>query len=390
MSASLRIRFAALPDAIKAKGEYAVAKALAITRHQARKVLAQTPAAPLAVNGAARSILQAYDDICTAIERARLIEDVLPLLDQIEHVKLHARKVRDRRLLAEAAAGQNKAERRLGEIIVAARQAGHFRQGHRAKNPADGFLSRAVLADVGVTTQLASRAQKLAALGSKEFAAANETLRARIIAGSAKLIDREEATAEKQRRRASRERIAGLAMPAGKFGVIVEDFEWDHETWSEKGRDRAAENHYAVSTDAHSAAEIVERTKERFACAAENCVLFTWCPLQHAAVAIDVLRLRGFDYRSQYAWGKDKAGLGYWSREKHEILLIGVKGSIDCPAPGTQWDSLIMAPRREHSRKPECFLEMIEQYFPTLRKIELNRRGPARPGWAAWGAEVEK
>jgi N6-adenosine-specific RNA methylase IME4 len=87
-------------------------------------------------------------------------------------------------------------------------------------------------------------------------------------------------------------------------------------------------------------------------------------------------------------WGKDKVGLGRWNRNKHEILLLGVKGNVPCPAPGTQWDSLIMAPRREHSAKPECFLEMIEQYFPNVPKIELNRRGPARPGWAAWGNEA--
>jgi hypothetical protein len=33
--------------------------------------------------------------------------------------------------------------------------------------------------------------------------------------------------------------------------------------------------------------------------------------------------------------------------------------------------------------------EMIEQYFPHLTKIELNRRGLARPGWSVWGNEAE-
>jgi N6-adenosine-specific RNA methylase IME4 len=198
-------------------------------------------------------------------------------------------------------------------------------------------------------------------------------------------------TVIKQEARAVRERELGqrqLAAPEGKFGVIVEDFEWDHETWSERGRDRAAENHYPVSRDAHTAAEIVARTADRFAYAADDCVCFMWTTLQHAAIAMDVLRLRGFYYRSQHAWGKDKIGLGYWSREKHEILLIGVKGNIDCPAAGTQWDSLIMAPRGEHSAKPECFLEMIEQYYPTLPKLELNCRGPGRPGWKVWGNQA--
>jgi N6-adenosine-specific RNA methylase IME4 len=61
---------------------------------------------------------------------------------------------------------------------------------------------------------------------------------------------------------------------------------------------------------------------------------------------------------------------------------------VPCPAPGTQLDSLIMAPRGEPSAKPQCFLEMIEKYFPTVPKIELNRRGAPRPGWDAWGNEA--
>ena len=48
-----------------------------------------------------------------------------------------------------------------------------------------------------------------------------------------------------------------------------------------------------------------------------------------------------------------------------------------------------MAPRGRHSAKPECFLDMIEKYFPTLPKIELNRRGAPRPGWDAWGNEAD-
>ena len=93
--------------------------------------------------------------------------------------------------------------------------------------------------------------------------------------------------------------------------------------------------------------------------------------------------------KSNHAWGKDKAGTGYWNREKHELLLIGTRGDIPCPAPGQQWDSLIMAPRGKQSEKPEVFLQMIEEYFPNLPKIELNRRGPPRPKWSAWGNETE-
>jgi N6-adenosine-specific RNA methylase IME4 len=197
-------------------------------------------------------------------------------------------------------------------------------------------------------------------------------------------------TAEKVERRNVRERELAQNYPTGSYGVIVSDDEWDQEVWSrDTGMDRHAATHYETASDAHTAEELHERTKARFECAAPDCVLFMWSTVQHLKIAMKLQELRGFEYVSHYTWGKDKIALGFWNRNKHEILLIGVRGNIPCPAPGTQWDSLIMAPVGEHSAKPECFLEMIESYFPNLPKIELNRRGPARPGWDAWGNEVE-
>ncbi len=70
-------------------------------------------------------------------------------------------------------------------------------------------------------------------------------------------------------------------------------------------------------------------------------------------------------------------GTGYWFHNEHEVLLIGVKGKVPAPAPGTQWSSVIEAPVTGHSEKPEIFAEMIEEYFPTLPKMELFRRRAA-------------
>ena len=82
-------------------------------------------------------------------------------------------------------------------------------------------------------------------------------------------------------------------------------------------------------------------------------------------------------------------GTGYWFRDDLELLLVGMRGEVAAPAMGSQWRAAIQAPVAEHSAKPECFAQMIEELFPNLPKIELNRRGPARPGWSAWGYEAE-
>ena len=76
------------------------------------------------------------------------------------------------------------------------------------------------------------------------------------------------------------------------------------------------------------------------------------------------------------------------------LIFLGnteiAKGAIPAPAPGQNWSTVIEAPVGRHSQKPERSLKMIEAYYPNLPKIELNWRGPARPGWSAWGLEVEK
>lgn len=233
-----------------------------------------------------------------------------------------------------------------------------------------------------LAVSLAERAARMPVEQQRRIAAEAEAGRANVVR-----------TVVKQESRAIKERELGerqVAAPEGKFGVILEDFEWDYEPRSrETGMDRHAANHYETASDAHTPEEIVERTRERFACAADDCVLFMCATNPHLAIAMKVLELRGFKYVSNYALLKDRIITGWWNRGKHEILLIGTKGKPPCPAPGTQWDSVIPVPVGEHSAKGEIIQEMIEQYYPTMPKIELNRRGPARPGWKAWGNEAE-
>lgn len=183
---------------------------------------------------------------------------------------------------------------------------------------------------------------------------------------------REVALAEKQ-----------IALPAKKYGLILADPEWRFEPWSrETGMDRAADNHYLTSrTDIIGSRDVPS-------IAADDCVLFLWATAPMLPHALAVMGTWGFDYRSHCVWHKDRVGTGYWFRNRHELLLVGVKGEIPAPAMGMQADSVFIAPVGAHSAKPEAALDMIERYFPHLPKIELNRRGPARPGWDAWGNET--
>ena len=57
------------------------------------------------------------------------------------------------------------------------------------------------------------------------------------------------------------------------------------------------------------------------------------------------------------------------------------------PVEADRPPSIINAPRREHSRKPDKAYELIERMYPELPKIDLFARN-ARNGWAAWGNQV--
>jgi N6-adenosine-specific RNA methylase IME4 len=171
-----------------------------------------------------------------------------------------------------------------------------------------------------------------------------------------------------------------MTLPAKKYGVIYADPDWRDEVWSrETGLGRSPDNHYATS----EAEAIKARDVVRLAA-------FLWTTIQHDGIAHETMKAWGFEYKSQVVWEKPSIGLGRWVRSCHEVLLIGTRGNPPCPAPGTQWPSVIETPRPgKHSEKPEVFYRLIESYFPNTPKIELNCRGKPRPGWDGWGAEAE-
>jgi N6-adenosine-specific RNA methylase IME4 len=331
-----------------------------------------------------------YDAACRALAEAHSIDEVKDIRDKAEAMRIYARQAQNTELEERAAAIRLRAEKRLGEQLIQAKDAGKLREGSpQRKNGAQNEpLERIRLSDFGIDKRLSVRAQKLGSIAERAFEAMIERTRQAIRDRGSRAAFAELNTQDKKDRRAKRERELGekqRALPDKKYGVIVADPEWHDEVWSEQtGMDRHAANHYPTSGAEIIAARKVEEIS------AKDCVLFLWTTNQHLRIAIAVMEAWGFDYKSNYCWGKDRMSLGRWNRSRHELLLIGTRGSPPCPAPGTQRESLILATKSQHSAKPEVFLEMIEQYYPTMPKIELNRRGLPRGGWDAWGYESEQ
>ena len=191
----------------------------------------------------------------------------------------------------------------------------------------------------------------------------------------------------KQERRARRESELGTkqqSLPTKQYGVVYADPPWRFEPYSRNtGMERAADNHFPTMTlDAIKALDVASIT-------APDAVLFLWATTPMLDDARATMAEWGFVYKTALVWAKDRAGTGYWLRNRCELLLVGTRGDIPAPAPGTQPENLIEAPVAAHSAKPAVFAEMIERLFPTLPRIELFARGKARPGWDVWGFEAE-
>jgi N6-adenosine-specific RNA methylase IME4 len=192
---------------------------------------------------------------------------------------------------------------------------------------------------------------------------------------------RELAAEIKRGRRAERIDTLASAEPVeGIYHVIYADPPWRFEPFSrDSGMDRAADNHYpTMDVDGIKALEVP---------AADDAVLFLWATAPMLPEALEVMAAWGFEYKSHCIWAKDVLGTGYWFRSLHELLLVGTRGDIPAPAPGTQYASVIELAVGEHSAKPVGFAEMIEELYPGLRLLEMFARGP-RLGWTVWGNEA--
>lgn len=86
-------------------------------------------------------------------------------------------------------------------------------------------------------------------------------------------------------------------------------------------------------------------------------VLFMWTTRPKQYEAMRVLDCWDFKYLTSMVWLKDKKGMGYYARQRHELLLIAVKGRPKPPEPQNRPDSVIESPRTIHSHKPDIVYE---------------------------------
>lgn len=197
---------------------------------------------------------------------------------------------------------------------------------------------------------------------------------------------------------------AFAALRRGYYGAILADPPWRFRTWDQReaiprvrsiGTNVSAAVHYrTMAIEDIQALPVADL-------AAADCSLFLWISWPQLLDALTVIEAWGFKFKTAaFVWTKAHAGqiemfrddfdtllgMGYWTRANTEPCLLATRGNPKRLDAGVR--QAIIEPRRQHSRKPDCVHGRIERLVagPYLELFARTRR----PGWDAWGNEVNK
>lgn len=114
--------------------------------------------------------------------------------------------------------------------------------------------------------------------------------------------------------------------------------------------------------------------------------LWLWTTTTHLEVAFQVLHAWGFQYKATAVWRKNRLGLGWWLRNRHEFLLRAVRSDKLRVNPGS-WSSEITGKAGKHSEKPDSVYPMVEALSPGPFLELFSRSQNPREGWTTLGSD---
>jgi N6-adenosine-specific RNA methylase IME4 len=179
-----------------------------------------------------------------------------------------------------------------------------------------------------------------------------------------------------------------VGLPPGVFKAIIADPPWTFRAYSDKGLKKSPQMHYAcMNLDAIKALPVADLAHP------DGCALALWATAPMLEQAIEVMRAWGFTYKTMGAWAKRSKtgekwafGTGHILRSAAEPWLIGTIGRP--PVLARDERNLIVAPVREHSRKPDTLHSKMARLYGGPA-AELFAR-ETRAGWSAWGNEATR
>lgn len=203
------------------------------------------------------------------------------------------------------------------------------------------------------------------------------------ILASAKRI-REERAAKKREENESIKASFVPVIPDGKYGTIVIDPPWDME----KIERDVAPNQVAFEYPTMSESELVDFGSIINQMADDNCHMFQWTTQKYLPMTLRLLEAWGFKYVLTMVWHKPGGfqpfGLPQYNCEFAVYARRGSPKFTDTKA----FPTCFQAPRREHSRKPVEFYNLVHRVTDGPRIDVFSRE--LREGFAQYGNEADK
>lgn len=311
------------------------------------------------------------------LAKSKSVDEVREVADKAKAVSLYLRS-RDASIESQndAAEIRLRAERRLGELTrEQPKQQGARGVGKSGVAKSDSTLT---YAEQGIDKRDAAKWQQIAKIPAKkfeEFVADTRAKGERLTANAPLKMVRQEHKAVM----AAELRAKPIPQVTGRFDVIVIDPPWLYEKRAEDITQRGQIDYPGMELDTIKALPVADRAED-------NCILWCWTTNGFMRAALECLDAWGFKEKTILTWGKDRMGNGDWLRGKTEHCIMAVRGSPIVTL--TNQTTLLPAPVREHSRKPDEFYALVETLCPGT-KLDMFAR-EAREGYVLWGAETEK
>ena len=225
----------------------------------------------------------------------------------------------------------------------------------------------------GVSRDTIAKAKVIAEQATEEVKEKLRKGETTINAEHKKLIRQQTAKALEQR----------VSLPDAKYRVISADPPWSYNDKADAGsvQSGGAAHHYPTMSIQKLCDLPVQDICE------PDAVLFLWVTSPLLEDAFAVIKAWAFTYRASFVWDKVKHNMGHYNSVRHEFLLVCGRGSC-APKKPTLYDSVQVIERTGHSEKPERFREIIDEIYPTGRRIELFARKQPPAPWEGWGNEL--
>ena len=169
----------------------------------------------------------------------------------------------------------------------------------------------------------------------------------------------------------------------GLFDVISVDPPWPYESESKSVTSFDAVGRRVANPYPEMSIEDIKKIEMPLM---NDSVVLLWTTHKFLPEAFEILKTWDLDYKATLVWNKEKIGMGAWFRMQCEFCLVGIKGKPYWE--NTTFRDILSEPRREHSRKPDSFFEMIEK-ITMGRRLEYFSR-EKRNGWEVFGNDINK